>query len=614
MPPSAIGMTGLAKSEELNRAGFILRLIALLGLLAGLAEVVLFAAQKYILHLFIFVGSDVVWMAPLAELILFLGLGSLFLLLRRLLPRLTWVAALTVFGSLAAMAVFWMYTPFYKGAALLLGLGIGVQTARLARSRPARVFAIVRLGLPLTIALTVVLGLGSRGLRWWQERRAIAALPSAPTHTPNVLLIILDTVRAWNLSGYGYQRPTSPELDKLMQGGARFDWAFSQAPWTLPSHASLFTGHFPHELQANWLTAMDTSFPTLAEILGSHGFLTAGFVGNELYLDREKGLDRGFQRYEDYPLSLSELFRNSVIVRVLAEKRWLRRPFKSYQMLGRKDADAVNQEFLSWLDHPRQRPFFAFLNYFDAHAPYLPADSTARRFATPGLHPAYDGWILTRGRPKGPSLPADYVMDNRDRYDAMVAQMDASLGRLFDELARRGVLDQTIVIVASDHGEQFGEHNLMGHGNSLYLPLLHVPLVIRYPAGVPAGDHVARPVALRDIAATVMDLAGIPGTSPFPGRSLTRFWRDSATAGGDTLLMELDYNSRLPKGTPVDKGSMRAVVLDSLHYILNGDQREELYDFLRDSVEVDDLKGDSTDLARHRNALRALAAGQRRRP
>ncbi|MEP7326065.1 MAG: sulfatase-like hydrolase/transferase [Gemmatimonadota bacterium] len=600
--------------RELNGAGFLLRLIAMLGLLAGLGEVLLFAGQKFILHRFIFVGRDVVWMAPLAELILFLTLGGLFFLARRLFRGLTWVSVLLFFATLAMVAMLWMISPLHKGAAILLAIGVGVTAARASRRRPHAVQGVVRLGFPVALATAILLGVGFRGFRWWQERRAVAALPSAANHAPNVLLIILDTVRAWNLSGYGYARPTTPNLDQLMHGGVRFDWAFSQAPWTLPSHASLFTGRLPHELGANWLTAMDASYPTLADVLGQHGYLTAGFVANQLYLDYEKGTHQGFQHYEDYPFTLSELFRNSAIVRELSGKRWIRNPFHSYQLMGRKDADAVNGEFLSWLDGAGGRPFFAFLNYFDAHAPYLPADSTEHRFATPGLHPDYDGWIRYRGRPKGDSLPRDYVLDNRDRYDAMLAQIDAALGRLFAELTRRGILDQTIVIVASDHGEQFGEHNLMGHGNSLYLPALHVPLIIRFPDGAPGGREVSRPVALRDVAATVLDLARIPGPASLPGRSLARFWRDSAPAGPDTLLMEVDYNPRLPKGTPLDRGSMRAVVLDSLHYILNGDKREELYDFLRDSVEMHDLSGSAADLGRQREALRALAPPREGRP
>jgi arylsulfatase A-like enzyme len=581
----------------------------MLGLLAGIGEVVLFGAQKFILHRFIFIGRDVVWMAPLAELIIFAVLGLLFLALRRLTGKLTWVVALGCFGSLAMLALLMMITPLHKGAAMLLALGVGVQAARLGRKRPDWVRGLVRVGLPAAAIVALVGGGGFRAWRWWHERRAIASLGPAP-QSPNVLLIILDTVRAWNLSGYGYARPTTPELDKFMATGTRFDWAFSQAPWTLPSHASIFTGRFPHELQANWLSPLTRQHPTIADVLGEKGFLTSAFVANELYCDFEKGLHQGFQHYEDYPVNLSELFRNSVLIRELSGKRWAREPFNSFQVMGRKSAEDVNHDFLAWLDHAGNRPFFTFLNYFDAHAPYLPNDSTARRFVTPGIHPDYGDWIRYRGRPKGDSLPRDYVLDNLDRYDAMLAEMDAALGRLFAELERRGILDNTVVIVASDHGEQFGEHDLMGHGNSLYLPLLHVPLIIRYPRAVPAGVQVTRPVALRDIGATIADLAKVPGQFPIPGRSLARYWSDSATAGFDTLLMEVDYNSRLPQGTPVDKGSMRAVVIDSMHYILNGDQREELYDFLTDRVEQSDLSRTAeADVRRHREALRQYAPG-----
>lgn len=598
---------------DLQRNGFVFRMALLLGLLAGIGEVVLFGAQKFILHRFIFIGRDVVWMAPLAELIIFAVLGLLFLALRRLIGRLTWVVALGFFGSLAMLALLMMITPLHKGAAMVLALGVGLQAARLGRKRPDWVRGLVRVGLPVAVILALVGGGGFRAWRWWHERREIASLGQAP-QSPNVLLIILDTVRAWNLSGYGYTRPTTPELDRFMATGTRFDWAFSQAPWTLPSHASIFTGRFPHELQADWLSPLTREYPTIADVMGEKGFLTSAFVANELYCDFEKGLHQGFQHYEDYPVNLSELFRNSVLIRELSGKRWAREPFNSYQVMGRKTADDVNHDFLAWVDHAGNRPFFTFLNYFDAHAPYLPSDSVTRLFATPGNRPAYDGWTRYRGRPKGDSLPRDYVQDNLDRYDAMLAEMDAALGRLFAELERRGILDNTIVIVASDHGEQFGEHDLMGHGNSLYLPLLHVPLIVRYPGTVPAGLRVSRPVALRDIGATIADLARLPGAFPIPGRSLTRFWRDSANVGLDTLLMEVAYNSRLPQGTPVDKGSMRAVVIDSMHYILNGDQREELYDFLRDNVERNDLSRTAeADLRRHREALRQYAPGALKR-
>ena len=119
---------------------------------------------------------------------------------------------------------------------------------------------------------------------------------------PNVLLIVLDTVRADRLSLYGYRRPTSPTLERLAKRGIRFDEARATAPWTLPSHASMFTGRWPHELDVNWHTPLGTKFPTLAEYLGSRGYATAGFVANVHYCSYEFGLDRGFTHYEDYVL------------------------------------------------------------------------------------------------------------------------------------------------------------------------------------------------------------------------------------------------------------------------------------------------------------------------
>ena len=123
-----------------------------------------------------------------------------------------------------------------------------------------------------------------------------------PANSPNVLLIVLDTVRADHLSLYGYERPTTPNLERLAKRGIRFDNARATAPWTLPSHASMFTGHWPHELGAKWMTPLRGNLPTLAEYLGAHGYATAGFVANVVYCSQETGLARGFTHYEDYVL------------------------------------------------------------------------------------------------------------------------------------------------------------------------------------------------------------------------------------------------------------------------------------------------------------------------
>ena len=605
---------------RMKKPSFILLLALGLGVATGLGEVVLFWAQTYILHLFVFVGRDIVWMAPLAEGLLFLAIGAVIVLLGRIWRRITWVTAIGVLGFLAFLALVLMYTPIHKGAALLMALGLAVQLTRMAKKHPAGVFRLVRIGTPVVIGLALLLGAGTRGFRAWQERKAIAETGEPATGAPNVLLIILDTVRALSLSAYGYERPTSPELEKFARSAVRFDYALSNAPWTLPSHASFFTGRLPHELSAGWLTPLDDRYQTLAETLSSQGYLTSGFVGNTLYGDTEKGLSRGFQHWEDYAVTPGEILRSSVLIRDLTGRRRAREPFNSFELLGRKRAEDVNSEFLSWLDDVQDgRPFFTFLNYFDAHAPYLPREEFGRRFATPGLVHPYGEWARIRGRPKGDTLMADWVRDNQDRYDAAIAGLDAELGRLFAELERRGLLENTIVIISSDHGEQFGEHSVMGHGNSLYLPVLHVPLLIRYPGKVPEGATVQRPVSLRDIPATVADLAGLGSEISFPGRSLARFWRadTSYVASPDTLLMTVEYNPRLPKGSPIDKGSMRAVVLDTLHYILNGDKREELYRINGDPAERNDLapRPDfQTELADLRGALQIVGPQERASP
>jgi arylsulfatase A-like enzyme len=594
----------------LDKPSFFLRLALGIGVATGLGEVLLFWAQKHLLHRFIFVGRDIVWMAPLAEGMLFLGIGLVLLLLARIWSRFNWVAAIGTLGVLAFLALLLMYTPLHKGAAVLMALGLGIQLARIVRKHPEGVNRLVRVGTPALIVMALLLAAASRGFQAWQERRAVARIGEARTGSPNVLFIILDTVRALSLSAYGYQRPTSPELEKFARSAMRFDYALSNAPWTLPSHASFFTGRLPNELSADWLTPLDGRAPTLAEALAAHGYLTSGFVANTLYCDTEKGLNRGFQHWEDYEVTPSEIARSSVLIRELTVRRFARQPFGSYELVGRKRAEDVNAQFLSWLDGVQGRPFFTFLNYFEAHAPYLPDEKYRKQFTTAGLTHAYNGWTRYRGKPRGDTLIADWVQDNRDRYDASIAQLDAQLGKLFTELERRGILQNTIVIVAADHGEQFGEHAVMGHGNSLYLPVLHVPLMIRFPGQVPQGA-VTRPVSLRDIPATVADLSGLGGDVSFPGRSLARYWRGDSTltSAPDTLLMTVEYNPRLPKGTPLDHGSMRAVVLDSLHYIMNGDQREELYVLKTDPSERSDLaprREFQPDVARHREALRAL--------
>ena len=244
---------------------------------------------------------------------------------------------------------------------------------------------------------------------------------------------MLDTVRAESLSTYGYSRDTSPNLTKLAQRGVRFDQARSCAAWTLPSHASMFTGRWPYELATHPDHPLDSRYPTLAEVLRDHGYATAGFVGNTYFCNRWFGLDRGFLHYEDVEVCLIEIIRSSDMGRALmsnvAPSIFTRdRP---YAYFNRKDAATINHDMLSWLDgQPKGRPFFAFLNYYDAHDPYIAAEGAPRHF---GLRPetaqevaALRDWLHV-DKTKAPSRLLQMAIDG---YDDGIAYLDDQIGRL----------------------------------------------------------------------------------------------------------------------------------------------------------------------------------------
>jgi arylsulfatase A-like enzyme len=175
-----------------------------------------------------------------------------------------------------------------------------------------------------------------------------------------------------------------------------------------------------------------------------------------------------------------------------------------------------------------------------------------------------------------------------DAYDGSIAYIDAEIGQLMADLDERGLLDRTLVVITSDHGEEFNEHGLIHHGNSLYRPAVQVPLLLVGPSRIPAGLSVSPPISLRDVPATVIDLADIAGGQAFPGHSLARFWQGT-TLPDDTLLTELKYAPLQPDWYPASKGDMVSAVSRGLRYLRSGDGREELYDFERDPSEQSDL-------------------------
>jgi arylsulfatase A-like enzyme len=546
----------------------------------------------------IYLNPAYTWMVPLLSIFICGTLGlALFFLGKRWAKLATvrnfiFVFAFTGFLSLL-LALGWL--SLY--AEIILTLGVAIQTTRLLEPRAKRIFPLARVISSWLAVVVLGIVMAIYGGQAIQERRALAKLAPAPPDAPNVLLITLDTLRASNLSVYGYPRDTSPQLERLAQAGARFEMALSTTSWTLPSHASMFTGHYRHELSPGWIKPLDTTYPTVAEVLASRGYVTAGFVGNLSYCIRDTGINRGFIHYEDYPISVGEMTESTGLGRAISNNRTVRRVIGYYDMLGRKTAEQVNDAFLHWVGQEQRRPFFAFLNYFDVHEPYLPPAPFDTKFGSQSVrrnylneHAGHNSHRLEKEK----MSPAE-VQAEQDAYDGSIAYLDQQLGRLFDELEKRGLLENTLVIITSDHGEQFGEKGLFDHGNSLAIQTLHVPLIMTYRGHIPPGVVIRKPVSLRDIPATICDLINIKSDWQFPGNSLSQCWN---SVGGEKDASVSPALSELLIGDAVFgqvwKGDKRSLVSDGKQYILHSDAKEELYDLHRDPATEQDLSGSET--------------------
>ena len=558
-------------------------------------------------------GFEFMWRIPLGYALVFLVVVCLCWVAARRYPkpmRVLFVASVFVTTSGWIPIIF---KNLHDAAILVLAAGIAVQLARMAANHTYLVHRLVRRTVAPAVVSTLTMSVGFYGWGLLREQDAISHLPPTAAPAPNVLLIVLDTVRAKSLSLYGYHRNTSPNLDRFATRGAVFNRAYSTAPWTLPSHASMFTGRLPHELSAGHNTPLDATHPTLAEALTANGYLTTAVVANMWVGGAPWGLSRGFLHYEDQSTTPMTSFLNTSFGDVLMDAGNIRDHFATGDNFGRKSAEDVNRSFVDWLSRRGpERPFFAFLNYCDAHSPYVPPEPFALKFA--------------KTRPRGNVDAKDYaawspaeVQELNDAYDGAIAYLDHQLGRLFDALQSQGTLKNTIVIVTSDHGEQFGEHNLLEHSNSLYVPLLHVPLVIVYPDYVPAGARIDEPVSLRNLPATVFELTGLRDPVGFPGTPvLPRRAADGPVEEGAIVLAEVEpvSDTSLPAWYPARRGRMKSVLFRDWQYIRNfGDGQEELFDLQSDPGTMRDLsKVEDRRLREYRGHLESvLSASERER-
>ena len=396
---------------------------------------------------------------------------------------------------------------------------------------------------------------------------ALAGCGAAPR--PNILLIVIDTARADRFSFNGYAKETSPRIAALAREGTLYTNAYTPPPWTLPAHASLFTGLYPsaHGADAGNLR-LDDDLPFLAKSLQSAGYLTVGYTG-------------------------------LVTLRI---DRWL-----------------------TWRsEHPgaRGQPFFIFVNYFEPHLPYNPPEPERSRFlsspADPGAvdrlrrfkHPAEVKQILGAG-----DLTEDDFRVLSDLYDGEIAYVDRRVGEIVNLLRREEILDSTLVAVTSDHGEMLGEHGLIDHKLSIHEPLLRIPMVVRYPARFPAGRRIETPVMLQDLHPTILRIAGVdpvpddragavgsrPEAGILPGLTMARdpVGREEAARGGEppgiaeyarpteflevmrTVVPDVDTSPWDRTLVAYRSGS------DKLHWASDG--RHLLFDLESDPGETDDL-------------------------
>jgi arylsulfatase A-like enzyme len=592
-------------------AGLLLIIATWFGIFTGLLEglgLLLFQRINWkqwgrIMH----VSREILWVSPIVDLILFLLVALAVWLVSRWFKRLPAVRVLVfVLTFLAAYDWLTLTGRLYPRACLLLALGIAAAFVRWTGTREASAVRFWRRSWAYSVAVLLIVFLGLQGGNWLRERTAEARLPAASPGSPNMLVVVVDTLRADHLSGYGYSRPTSPMMDRIAGQGIRFENAIAPSSWSLPSHASLLTGRYPLEhglvnvQPMPWLgwgsTAMN-GYPTLGEVLQQRGYRTGAFSANRVYFSRGVGLGRGFIHFEDYFSSAGDALTRTLYGRKIARFYFYRsnksKVTRALRYLGlgswldqdsegsgeyggtfgiRKRASDVNQEAVHWIKQDRSRPFFAFLNYLDVHYKYGGPWNYPK--------PAWD---------KGTPI---------DEYDAGVTYVDDYIGRLLAELERLGLAQNTIVVITSDHGESLGDHGLTYHGAALYWELIHVPLIISYPGHVPAGFKIQAPVTNAAIAATVLDMLGTSGQKTFPGAALSAMWQASGagTEWPDPLsqLPQTDIvvradrsvGSKVPIATT---GSMESVVTPRWQLIVHQKLGAQLYDRTRDPEEAHDL-------------------------
>ncbi|MBL8133790.1 MAG: sulfatase [Anaerolineae bacterium] len=469
-----------------------------------------------------------------------------------------------------------------------------------------------------------------------------------PVRKPDILFIVLDTLRRDRLSIYGHAQETSPGFDAFAGRAALFERAVAPAQWTIPAHGSLFTGLYPgaHGLtQSN--SVLSEMNLTLAEILRSGGYHTIAFCNNPLVGVLNNGLQRGFDSFYNYATAIPYRpydHHKSALRRRFT--RWFRPYARSMgnafaqsdalfraalhplltpiwsKYINFKGSTGVSLDDLAayWGDYHRggaEKPLFAFVNLMGAHLPYHPPRDLVERFAPElkGDRQAYT--FMRRFNADGAAWaapPDEPYSELQTRtlnafYNAEVAYQDMLLSRLLDALRASGALENTAVVLMADHGESHGEHAIVGHGFNVYQELVHVPLAIHVP-GMTPGQRIGVNVSTRRVFHTLLDLAGVPNlldahdpNADIAGLSLVNLLKDgsgrdveSATAFSEaypplTFLNVLEHRSPSVIERLRLRLVRRALYAGDRKLVAEGDRVEGLFDLAGDPTESRDLQG-----------------------
>jgi arylsulfatase A-like enzyme len=382
-----------------------------------------------------------------------------------------------------------------------------------------------------------------------------------------IVLISIDTLRADHLGSYGYSRETSPFLDQLAARGTRFEQAVSTASWTLPSHASMLTGLYPSSHRAvDADSSIAPSASTVAELLQAEGFAT-GAVVTSWFVSANYGFDRGFDWFQNLDQSAHETARKTV------------------------DAREVVDLAEEWLAERADQRFFLFLHLYDTHYAYRPPPPYKERFATDytGRRRKYRSYNFYKRHPP----TSERLAFEESMYDGEIRYVDDQLARFYDILGGLGLNENTVIIVTSDHGEEFGERGSWGHGHTLFEEQVHVPLLVAGP-GIAGPQTISGQVGLVDLPPTLLELAGLSPPSGLHGRSLAPLLRGetgagrSAAASGRPALLE---TSRFDTNLIGLRRRGWKLLID----LETG--QESLFDLSADPGETQNLVSDRTDIA-----------------